>query len=221
MTSPLSAPIPNGDDKRPSGPTGPKTPAGGDAPKDKPAGAARAAKASAGEPKGTTAAGGKANPQFGDGGANGVPSGVGTTFTNAGGGQRSELMQLVTQLESMEIRTDRDLYRYARLLRAIGIEMSLRISMDADWLAALLSQYRGRWYTFGAEARIRGRLVAGHLKQGGKAAEVLGMAGVKAYAAFQRHFVKPEIEAQQKGRRSQHAGFTITQAEEKKEGGRA
>ncbi|MDT0347549.1 hypothetical protein [Streptomyces litchfieldiae] len=168
--------------------------------------------------KGATGSSGSSRA-FGDGGASGRPSGTGTDYTGSGG--KTELVRLIRQLESIEIRTDRDLYRYARLLRAIGMELSLRVQMDADWIAALLSQYKGRWYTFGAESRVRARLVAGHLKQGARAAEVLGMAGIKTYAAFQRHFVKPEIEAQKKQRTSKDGGFTITEADGNKKGGRA
>ncbi|MEU3226789.1 hypothetical protein ABZ695_27015 [Streptomyces sp. NPDC006976] len=123
----------------------------------------------------------------------------------------SNLSQLVQQLEKIEFTTDRDLYQYARISRAIGLELHMRIAMDADIIAAILSQYKGKWWTFGAQSKIRAKLVAAHLKSGAAAAKVLGLSGVKMYASFVKHFIQPEIEAERKARegKAKKPGFSI------------
>ncbi|MYS40645.1 hypothetical protein GTY23_05165 [Streptomyces sp. SID5998] len=124
----------------------------------------------------------------------------------------SNLGQLIKQLDAIEFRTDRDLYNYARILRAIGFELYMRIGMDADMVTAILSQYKGKWWTFGAQSKIRAKLVGGHLKAGATAAKVLGLSGVKMYASFVKHFIKPEQEAEaeaRKGKGSKKPGFSI------------
>lgn len=124
----------------------------------------------------------------------------------------SNLAQLVKQLENVEFKTDRDLYRYARILRAIGLELHMRVGMDADMVSAILSQYKGKWFTFGLQSKIRGKLVGAHLKGGASAAKVLGLSGVKMYASFVKHFIQPEIEAEKKAREGKGAkkpGFSI------------
>ncbi|MGW2393941.1 hypothetical protein ACWCYK_31285 [Streptomyces lydicamycinicus] len=124
----------------------------------------------------------------------------------------TNLSQLVTKLEKVEFRTDRDLYTYARILRAIGLELSMRVAMDADVVAAILSQYKGKWYTFGLQSKVRGKLVGAHLRAGASAAKALGLSGVKMYASFVRHFIQPEIEAERKAREGKGAkkpGFSI------------
>ncbi|MGW3077875.1 hypothetical protein [Kitasatospora sp. NPDC001132] len=131
--------------------------------------------------------------------------------SSSGGG--SNLVRLVHQLERIEFTTDRDLFLYAKTLRAIGLELHMRIGMDADVVAAVLSQYKGKWYTFGLESKVRGKLVGAHLRAGSEAAKIVGLAGVKMYAAFVRHFVKPETEAAERARRNQgrggRGGFSI------------
>ncbi|MFE7614330.1 hypothetical protein [Streptomyces sp. NPDC057496] len=124
----------------------------------------------------------------------------------------SNLTQLINQLEKIEFTSDRDLYQYARILRAIGLELHMRIGMDADMVGAILGQYKGKWWTFGAQSKIRGKLVAAHLKGGSSAAKVLGLSGVKMYASFVKHFIQPEIEAERKAREGKGArkpGFSI------------
>ncbi|MGW2331668.1 hypothetical protein ACWC5C_38790 [Streptomyces sp. NPDC001700] len=123
----------------------------------------------------------------------------------------SNLAQLIKQLEKIEFRTDRDLYQYARILRAIGLELHMRVGMDADMVSAILSQYKGKWWTFGAQSKIRGKLVGAQLRAGASAAKVLGLSGVKMYASFVRHFIQPEIEAEKKARegKGKRPGFSI------------
>ncbi|MFG2600713.1 hypothetical protein [Streptomyces sp. NPDC048462] len=123
----------------------------------------------------------------------------------------SNLSQLIQQLEKIEFATDRDLYQYARILRAIGLELHMRIGMDADMVGAILSQYKGKWWTFGAQSKIRSKLVSAHLKGGASAAKVLGLSGVKMYASFVKHFIQPEIEAERKAREGKGSkpGFSI------------
>ncbi|MCL7382194.1 hypothetical protein [Streptomyces sp. 35G-GA-8] len=124
----------------------------------------------------------------------------------------SNLAKLVQQLEKIEFRTDRDLYQYARILRAIGLELHMRVGMDADMVSAILGQYKGKWYTFGVQSKIRARLVGAHLKGGADAAKVLGLSGVKMYASFVKHFIQPEIDAEKKAREGKDAkkpGFSI------------
>ncbi|MFE1198484.1 hypothetical protein ACFW6E_38030 [Streptomyces olivaceoviridis] len=124
----------------------------------------------------------------------------------------TNLAQLVKQLDAIEFRTDRDLYKYARILRQIGFELYMRIGMDADMVTEILSQYKGKWWTFGAQSKIRAKLVGGHLKAGSTAAKVFGLSGVKMYASFVKHFIKPEQEAEaeaRKGKGKSKPGFSI------------
>lgn len=123
----------------------------------------------------------------------------------------SNLAQLIQQLEKIEFTSDRDLYQYARILRAIGLELHMRIGMDADMVGAILAQYKGKWWTFGAQSKIRSKLVAAHLKGGASAAKVLGLSGIKMYASFVKHFIQPEIEAERKARegKGKKPGFSI------------
>jgi superfamily I DNA and RNA helicase len=124
----------------------------------------------------------------------------------------TNLAKLVAQLEKIEFQTDRDLYQYARILRAIGLELTMRISMDADVVAAILSQYKGKWYTFGVQSKVRAKLVGAHLRIGASAAKTMGLSGVKMYASFVKHFIQPEIEAERKAREGKGAkkpGFSI------------
>ncbi|MFE9341301.1 hypothetical protein [Streptomyces sp. NPDC007063] len=125
--------------------------------------------------------------------------------------ESSNVPALWAKLEKLEFRTDRDLYEYARILRAIGLELNMRVAMDADVVAAILSQYKGKWYTFGMQSKVRGKLVGAHLRVGASAAKTVGLAGVKMYAAFVRHFIQPEIEAEKKARegKGKKPGFSI------------
>lgn len=125
----------------------------------------------------------------------------------------SDLVKLIQQLEKIEFRTDRDLYRYARILRAIGLELYMRVGMDADMVTAILGQYKGKWYTFGLQSKLRAKLVGAHLRGGASAAKVLGLSGVKMYASFVKHFIKPEQEAEAEARKGKggkgRPGFSI------------
>ncbi|MEU6680932.1 hypothetical protein [Streptomyces sp. NPDC046925] len=133
--------------------------------------------------------------------------------SDSGSGEKlgSNLTQLVQQLEKIEFQTDRDLYQYARILRALGLELHMRVAMDADVIGAILAQYKGKWYTFGVQSKVRSKLVAAHLKGGASAAKVLGLSGIKMYASFVRHFIQPEIEAERKSRegKGKKPGFSI------------
>lgn len=127
-------------------------------------------------------------------------------------GESSNLAALIAKLEKVEFKTDRDLYEYARILRAIGLELTMRVSMDADVVSAILSQYKGKWFTFGLQSKVRGKLVGAHLRVGAQAARTLGLSGVKMYASFVRHFIQPEIEAEKKAREGKgksKPGFSI------------
>ncbi|MFD8288042.1 hypothetical protein ACFV2B_07380 [Streptomyces lavendulae] len=127
-------------------------------------------------------------------------------------GVGSNLGQLIKMLDAIEFKTDRDLYTYAKILRAIGMELHLRVGMDADLISAILSQYKGKWYTFGLQSKIRGKLVGYHLHVGANAAKVLGLSGVKMYASFVKHFIKPEQEAEaesRQGKGKSKPGFSI------------
>lgn len=124
----------------------------------------------------------------------------------------SNLSALISKLEKVEFKTDRDLYEYARILRAIGLELNMRVAMDADVVSAILGQYKGKWYTFGLHSKARGKLVGAHLRVGAQAAKTLGLSGVKMYASFVKHFVQPEVEAEKKAREGKGAkkpGFSI------------
>lgn len=137
--------------------------------------------------------------------------------------ESTSLSALITRLEKIEFRTDKDLYEYARILRAIGLELNLRVAMDADVVSAILSQYKGKWYTFGLQSKVRGKLVGAHLRVGAQAARTMGLAGVKMYASFIRHFVQPEIEAEKKARegKGKAKGFAIGDKTDMKGPGRA
>ena len=112
----------------------------------------------------------------------------------------SRLVQLVTDLEKIEFTSDRDIEKYAKCVRALAMELHLRVGMDADTVQAILSQYKGRWYTFGVASKIKARLVAAHMRVGAEAVKVLGVSAMKMHAAFRRHFVEPEMEARQAAR---------------------
>ncbi|MCX5278177.1 MULTISPECIES: hypothetical protein [Streptomyces] len=156
------------------------------------------------------------------------PTGGSTGGGNSGGGDGgpvgSNLTQLIRQLERIEFKTDRDLYRYAQILRQLGMELHMRIGMDADVIGAILGQYKGKWWTFGAQSKIRSKLVSAHLKGGASAAKVMGLSGVKMYASFMKHFVQPEIEAERKAREGKNKskpGFSIGDKPQGGSGGRA
>lgn len=86
--------------------------------------------------------------------------------------------------------------------------------MDADVVSAILAQYKGKWYTFGVQSKVRGKLVGAHLRVGAQAAKTLGLSGIKMYASFVKHFIQPEVEAERKAREGKGAnakkpGFSI------------
>ncbi|MFC9916342.1 hypothetical protein [Streptomyces sp. NPDC127197] len=161
-------------------------------------------------------------------GTPGTPGGSGTPSTAkdfamgpADSSSVGQLAKLVTDWQKIQITSSEDLYKYGLLVRQIGLEMSMRMAMDADVIAAVLSQYKGKWYTFGVQSKIRGRLVSAHLKVGAEAMRLAGLSGPKMYASFIKHFVKPEIEARDKGKKNGKGAFTIKEAEETRGGKRA
>lgn len=122
------------------------------------------------------------------------------------------LPKLVSELQKIEFKTSEDLLKYAKLTRQIGLELHMRMAMDADVIAAILGRYKGQWYTFGVQSKVRGKLVGAHLKLGAEAVKIFGLAGIKMYSSYLKHFVKPEIEARQKGTRNKADGFTVSEA---------
>lgn len=119
-----------------------------------------------------------------------------------------QLIQNLQKLMSMEIRNDKDIDLYTRRLKAVGSDLYLRIGMDADFIQARLSQYKGRWFEFGLGAKIRAKLVAAHLRVGAEAFKTGAVGAIKMNAAFRKHFVEPEREAKQAKHRSSKS-FTI------------
>ncbi|MEV7940871.1 hypothetical protein AB0O82_32680 [Kitasatospora sp. NPDC088264] len=140
-----------------------------------------------------------------------LPTDSGSKLPPASPTDIGNLPQLVTEITKIEFKTSEDLMRYAKLTRQIGLELYMRMSMDADVIAAILGRYKGRWFTFGVQSKVRGKLVGAHLKLGAEAVKIFGLAGIKMYSSYIKHFVKPEIEAKAKGERNKADGFTITE----------
>lgn len=120
------------------------------------------------------------------------------------------LVNAAQQLERMsEFQTDKDIREYTKLIRKMSQELHLRVGMDADVIQAILSEYKGKWYTFGVQSKVKARIVAAHLKVGAEAAKLLGVSAVKMAAAFDKHFVKPEHDARRSSSRSKRKPFNI------------
>lgn len=147
------------------------------------------------------------NVNFGSTNGNGAAGAPGA----AGGGaaDRHQGDRLIYAIERIEFRSDKDILALAKAINHLGRELYLILGMRAEELNGVLSQYKGKWYTFGAQSRIKARLVSAHLKVSAEAAKALGVGALKMAHAFDRHFVKPEQEAKQK-RSGKHARPTFT-----------
>ncbi|WP_432089684.1 hypothetical protein [Streptomyces sp. bgisy095] len=145
----------------------------------------------------------------GSGGGRGGGSGRGTA--PAGGGDRHQGDRLIHMVERIEIRSDRDIIALARAINHLGRELHLILGMRAEEINGVLSQYKGKWYTFGASSRVKARLVSAHLKVSAEAAKALGVGALKMSYAFNRHFVMPEQEAKRarSGKAAPKKSFTI------------
>ncbi|MFF7752285.1 hypothetical protein ACFZCP_24210 [Streptomyces sp. NPDC007971] len=127
-------------------------------------------------------------------------AGGGTNGGSGGGGaaDRHQGDRLIYAIERIEIRNDKDIMALAKAINHLGRELHLILGMRAEELNGVLSTYKGKWYTFGAQSRIKARLVSAHLKVSAEAAKALGVGALKMAHSFNRHFVKPEQEARQK-----------------------
>jgi hypothetical protein len=105
---------------------------------------------------------------------------------------------MVSAIERIEFRGPKDILDCAKAVNRLGRELHFILAMRAEEIQAVLSTHKGTWYTFGAQSRIRARLVAMHLKVSAEAAKALGVGALKMAHAFDRHFVKPEQEAKRK-----------------------
>ena len=105
---------------------------------------------------------------------------------------------MVSAIERIEFRGAKDILDCAKAVNRLGRELHFILAMRAEEIQAVLSTHKGTWYTFGAQSRIRARLVAMHLKVSAEAAKALGVGALKMAHAFDRHFVKPEQEAKRK-----------------------
>jgi hypothetical protein len=120
------------------------------------------------------------------------------------------LVSVAAEIEKIhEFTTDKDITRYAQLVRRFAQEVYLRTSMDAEVIQATLSEYRGRWFEFGVGNKVRAKIVAAHLKVGAEGVKVLGVAAIRMDRAFQRHFVKPEHDARRARARGKARDFRI------------
>ncbi|MFJ6606642.1 hypothetical protein [Streptomyces lydicus] len=118
--------------------------------------------------------------------------------------------RLIHTIERIEFRSDKDILAMAKAINHLGRELYLILGMRAEELNGVLSQYKGKWYTFGTQSRIKARLVSAHLKVSAEAAKALGVGALKMAHAFDRHFVKPEQEAkQQRNGKKARPTFTI------------
>lgn len=140
-------------------------------------------------------------------GGNGAGQGGGST---ADGPDRHQGDRLIHLVERIEFRSDKDILTLAKAINHLGRELHLILGMRAEELNGVLSQYKGKWYHFGAGSRVKARLVSAHLKVSAEAAKALGVGALKMAHAFDRHFVKPEQEARRKanGQKSRST-FTI------------
>lgn len=120
---------------------------------------------------------------------------------------------MVAAISRIEFRSEKDIIALAKAVNRLGRELHFILSMRAEEVQAVLSTYKGKWYTFGASSRVKARLVAMHLKVSAEAAKALGVGALKMAHAFDRHFVKPEQEAKRKRNgKSVRREFTIGDA---------
>lgn len=140
------------------------------------------------------------NVNFGgnDGGGRGNDDGNGAGQAAAAAPNNHKGDGMVSAIERIEFRGAKDILDCAKAVNRLGRELHFILSMRAEEIQAVLSTHKGTWYTFGAQSRIRARLVAMHLKVSAEAAKALGVGALKMAHAFDRHFVKPEQEAKRK-----------------------
>lgn len=112
---------------------------------------------------------------------------------------------MIRAIERIEFRNEKDIMALAKAVNRLGRELHFILGMRAEEVQAVLSTYKGKWYTFGASSRIKARLVAMHLKVSAEAAKALGVGALKMAHAFDRHFIKPEQEAKRKRNGQQKA----------------
>jgi hypothetical protein len=171
--------------------------------------------AGAGVPKGTTKTKVRnITVQFGgqgDGGNGGGAGGNGAGQAAAAAPSNHQGDGMIAAIERIEFSSEKDIIALAKAVNRLGRELHFILSMRAEEVQAVLSTFKGQWYTFGAASRVKARLVAMHLKVSAEAAKALGVGALKMAHAFDRHFVKPELEAKRK-RNGQKARreFTIT-----------
>ncbi|MFI6771148.1 hypothetical protein [Streptomyces sp. NPDC050355] len=148
----------------------------------------------------------------GGGGNRGGGGGNGNGGAGAGGAaDRHQGDRLIYAVERIEFRSDKDILALAKAVNRLGRELHLILGMRAEEVNGVLSQYKGKWYTFGASSRVRARLVSAHLKVSAEAAKALGVGALKMAHALDRHFIKPEQEAKQRrnGNKKPRREFTI------------
>lgn len=142
--------------------------------------------------------------------ASGDDEGGRTGGSGATAADRHQGDRLIHTIERIEFRSDKDILAMAKAINHLGRELYLILGMRAEELNGVLSQYKGKWYTFGTQSRIKARLVSAHLKVSAEAAKALGVGALKMAHAFDRHFVKPEQEArQQRNGKKARPTFTI------------
>ncbi|MDX3044070.1 hypothetical protein PV383_43960 [Streptomyces caniscabiei] len=132
----------------------------------------------------------------GNGGNGGGGNGAGRAASGAPNHHQGDGM--ISAIERIEFNDEKDILACAKAVNRLGRELHFILSMHAEEIQGVLSTYKGRWYTFGAQSRIKARLVAMHLKVSAEAAKALGVGALKMAHAFDRHFVKPEQEAKRK-----------------------
>ncbi|MFE7412907.1 hypothetical protein [Streptomyces laurentii] len=131
------------------------------------------------------------------GGGNGGNGGGGGKGAAAAGGSadRHQGDRMIYAIERIEIRNEKDILALAKAINHLGRELHLILGMRAEEINGVLSQYKGKWFHFGATNRVKARLVSAHLKVSAEAAKALGVGALKMSHAFHRHFVEPELEA--------------------------
>lgn len=134
----------------------------------------------------------------GNGGGRGGQGGNGAGQAASGGGGNHKGDGMIAAVERIEFRSEKDILDLAKAVNRLGRELHFILSMRAEEINGVLSTYKGRWYTFGASSRVKARLVSMHLKVSAEAAKALGVGALKMAHAFDRHFIKPEQEAQRK-----------------------
>jgi len=147
----------------------------------------------------------------GGGGNGGGGNGAGQAPAAAPNNHQGDGM--IAAIERIEFRNEKDIMALAAAVNRLGRELHFILGMRAEEVQGVLSTYKGKWYTFGAQSRIKARLVAMHLKVSAEAAKALGVGALKMAHAFDRHFIKPEQDAKKK-RNGQQARreFTIGDA---------